>query len=269
MASRLIEFNHAGTFPTLKSYVDSFSGGWIDQIEILNNQSNQAKTIAASLANQPWAMGQMIALFDEQINLLQPIKQTIEALKQTNIYKWESGVQSNTIQTTEYPKILSCIHSSGKMFERLPSTYYQKDEESLRDHILVTLGAAIQGSPTGETFNKRGKTDILVRDTAGGNEFVGECKFWRGREVYLGTISQLLGYLSWRDTKTAVIIFVPNLDFGAVISKIKQYTAEHPNFIRLVSESDNSWLNYEFRMNDDPSRVVTVAVMAYHMPGSV
>jgi hypothetical protein len=30
MATRLIEFNHAGIFPTLKSYVDSFNGGWID-----------------------------------------------------------------------------------------------------------------------------------------------------------------------------------------------------------------------------------------------
>lgn len=266
MATHLIAFNHAEVFPTLKSYVDSFNGGWVDQIEILKNNSDQAKNIAAGLTAQPWALRGMITLFDEQIALLLPIKQTIEALKYTDIYKWESGVQLNTIHTTEYPKILACIHSIGKMFERLPNAYNGKDEESLRDHILVTLGAAIIGSSTGETFNKRGKTDILVRDTVGGNEFVGECKFWRGKEVYLDTISQLLGYLSWRDTKTAVILFVPNLGFGEVISKIKQYTAEHPNFIRMASESDESWQNYEFRMNEDSSRVVTVAVMAYHMP---
>ena len=151
------------------------------------------------------------------------------------------------------------------MFERLPSTYAGKDEESLRDHILVTLGAAILGSVTGETFNKRGKTDILVRG-ADSNEFIGECKFWHGKEVYLSTISQLLSYLSWRDTKAAIILFVPNMDFGSVIRKIKEHTSEHPNFFRLVSESDETWQNYEFKMNEDSGRTVSIAIMAYHMP---
>ncbi len=265
MASRLIEFNHAGIFPTLKSFADSFNGGWLDQTEILISASSLAKSKAAELSHPPWAVRQMILLFDEQIALLAPIKQTIEALKQTDLYKWEGGFQNNTIHTTEYSKVLECVHSIGKMFERLPSTYAGKDEESLRDHILVTLGAAILGSATGETFNKRGKTDILVRG-AGGNEFIGECKFWRGKEVYLSTISQLLSYLSWRDTKAAIILFVPNMDFGSVIGKIKEHTSEHPNFFRLVSESDETWQNYEFKMNEDSGRIVSIAIMAYHMP---
>lgn len=265
MADRLISFNSAAYFPTLRSFADSFSGGWVDQVEILVSAARDARKILSELDRQPWAVERMIDLYEEQIRLLEPIKQTIAALKQTELYKWESGVQANAIHVTEYQKILNCINSIGKMFERLPETYSGKDEESLRDHILVTLNAAILGSATGETFNKRGKTDILVRGNDK-NEFIGECKFWRGKEIYLETLSQLLSYLSWRDTNTAVILFVNNVDFTTVINKIKEYTPQHPNYIGFVSEADETWLNYQFRINGDSSRAVNVAVMAYHMP---
>lgn len=265
MSSHLIEFNYAEYFPTLKSFVDSFQGGWVDQIDILRSVSQLAKDKSQQLQNCPWAVTQMIHLFDRQIEIVVAIKQCLEGLKQTDLYKWESGHAQSTFQTLEYSKILDCIHSVGKMFERLPSTYADKDEESLRDHILVSLESVVYGSATGESFNKRGKTDILVRGN-GANEFIGECKFWRGKEVFLDTISQLLGYLSWRDTKTGIILFVPNKDFGSVISKIREYVTEHSNYIRSVSDVDEAWHNYEFRMNDDSSRIVQVAIMLYHIP---
>lgn len=265
MSSRLIEFNYSEYFPTLKSFVDSFNGGWVYKVDLLKEVSQTAKDKSKQLKDCPWAVGQMIGLFDRQIELLVAIEQCLASLKQTDLYKWEGGHGQVTYQTLEYNKILECVHSVGKMFERLPSTYANKDEESLRDHILVSLEVVVSGSATGETFNKRGKTDILVRGN-GSNEFVGECKFWRGKEVFLETISQLLGYLSWRDTKVAVILFVPNKDFTAVIGKIRDDVVEHPNYLRSISEIDETWHNYEFRMNDDGSRVVQVAIMLYHLP---
>lgn len=153
------------------------------------------------------------------------------------------------------------------MFERLPSTYAKKEEEHLRDHILLTLGAAVIGSATGETFNKRGKTDILVRNlVSGSNEFVGECKFWRGEVVYHRAIDQLLSYLSWRDNKAAVILFVPNKGFSNVLQSIRDSTPRHRQFLRLESEADDSWFNYIFNMSGEPNREIQLAVMAYHMP---
>ncbi len=265
MSSGLVAFNYSDLFPTLKSFLDSFTGGWIYQIDILRNTSQNAKDKASELENCPWAVKEMISLFDHQIELLVSVRQTIEGLKETDIYKWESGKSQLTFPVPEYERILECIHSIGKMFERLPSTYSNKDEESLRDHILVSLEAVVLGSATGETFNKRGKTDILVRG-ASSNEFVGECKFWHGKEVFLETISQLLNYLSWRDTKAAVILFVPNADFTSVIGKMQSYAPEHPNYLRLASNKDETWYNYEFRMNDDPHRIVNVAIMLYHTP---
>jgi hypothetical protein len=265
MASRLTEFNYADSFPTLKSFADSFSGGWIDQIDILQEASQLAKDKITELEHPPWASRQMIVLFDDQIELLKAIKAVIQELKISEIYRWEGNSTHTQIHTTEYEKILNCIHLIGRMFERLPSTYAGKEEEHLRDHILITLGAAIIGSATGETFNKRGKTDILVRGH-GANEFVGECKFWGGNEVYQATISQLLSYLSWRDNKAAIILFVPNKEFSSVLLKIKENTPSHPSFLRAISEQDETWLSYEFRLNEDVDRIVHIAVMAYHIP---
>ncbi len=265
MSSRLIEFNYAECFPTLKSFVDSFRGGWVYQVDLLKDVSQVAKDKSKQLNNCPWAVGQMIDLFDRQIELLVAIGQCLDSLKQTDLYKWEGGHSQVTYQMPEYNRVLECIHSVGKMFERLPSTYANKDEESLRDHILVSLEAVVFGSATGETFNKRGKTDILVRGNSS-NEFIGECKFWKGKEVFLETISQLLGYLSWRDTKAAVILFVPNKDFTSVIEKIRDDVVEHANYLCSISEIDETWHNYEFRMNEDNRRVVQVAIMLYHLP---
>jgi len=267
MSSKLQEFNDPSLNPTLKKFVDSFYGGWLYQIDILKGESQKAKNVCEELPHVPWAVSKMITLYDQQIELLLAVKHSIDSLKETDLYKWEGGQIQQTFPIPEYQKILECIHSIGMMFERLPNTYAGKDEESLRDHILVSLQGLVAGSVTGETFNKRGKTDILVRN-ANTNEFIGECKFWRGKAVYLDTISQLLSYLSWRDTKAAIIIFVPNRDFSAVIEKVAEYTREHPSYLRDGPRVDDTWQHFEFRMNDDQSRIVNVAVMLYHIPSN-
>ena len=130
----------------------------------------------------------------------------------------ESGFSPEpSLNMNAYNQILQLIHDVGKQFERLPSLYSGKEEEHLRDHFLMMLEPNFEGSATGETFNKTGKTDILLRHE-GSNVFIAECKFWKGKKVFLDTISQLLGYLTWRDSKASVIMFVPNKDEGVKIT---------------------------------------------------
>ena len=265
MSLRLLEFNYPARYPTLKKFVDSFDNGSISEIDGLKSASQKAKDICSSLQRSPWSVRQMIRLFDRQIELLEDVRSTIEGLKISDIYKWESGNAQPTYPIPSYSTILECIHSVGKMFERLPSTYSGKDEESLRDHILVTLQGLVSGSATGEAFNKRGKTDILVRNGSV-NEFVGECKCWRGESAYIDAIDQLLSYLSWRDTKTAIILFVPNKDFGAVISQVDGITSKHKNYVQKTCVKDETWRCFEFRMIEDESQIVELAVMLYHTP---
>lgn len=147
----------------------------------------------------------------------------------------------------------------------MPSTYAGKDEEHLRDHILLILEPNFEGSATGETFNKKGETDILLRHESS-NVFVAELKYWHGKKAYLDTITQLLSYLTWRDSKADVVIFVSNKDFSSVLTTIRESTHEHPNYLGFVKEVDEGWFQYRFHINGDTNREVRLAVQAFHVP---
>ena len=171
-----------------------------------------------------------------------------------------------TLDLKEYHEILKLINDVGKNFERLPSTYKDKGEEDLRDHILMTLDPNFElGSATGETFNKTGKSDILLKYDSS-IIFIAECKFWSGQKNYLGTISQLLNYMTWRETKASIIVFVDQQDFSSVLNKVEQHTKEHPNYLGYVNNSDENWFNYRFHLNGDPNREIKLAVQLFHLP---
>src|SRR5437773_386517 len=121
----------------------------------------------------------------------------------------------------EYENILSIIKNMVRVMEQSPHAFENMAEEDLRTHFLVQLNSQYEGGATGETFNFQGKTDILIR-AEGRNVFIAECKFWGGEKQFLDTIDQLLSYLSWRDTKTAVIIFNRNANFSNVLKKITE-----------------------------------------------
>lgn len=170
-----------------------------------------------------------------------------------------------TLDGSIYKQILSIIYDVGKQFERLPSTYTGKAEEHLRDHMLLILEPNFEGSATGETFNKSGKTDILLRHE-GNNVFIAELKYWHGKKAYLDTISQLLGYLTWRDSKAAIVVFVKNKELSPVLNVVKMETSEHGNYLGFVSEQEEGWYHYRFHINDDKNREVKLSVMLFHLP---
>lgn len=169
-----------------------------------------------------------------------------------------------TLAQTTYQDILSIIHDTGVAMERHPSTYATKQEEDLRDFLLMTLCTHYPNT-TGETFNKKGKTDILVRYEAA-NAFVGECKFWNGLKAFYETIDQILGYLTWRDSKAAIVCFVNNKELGPVLEQISDGTPKHPCFVRFESKRSEGWAQYEFRLQSDPTRNVHLAVLCFHFP---
>jgi hypothetical protein len=100
----------------------------------------------------------------------------------------------------------------------------------------------------------------------GSNVFIAECKFWKGAKSYLKTIDQLLGYLTWRDSKAAIIIFVQSVDFSNIISQIETLSQQHPNYLGFVSRSDETRFNFRFHIIDDPNRELRLAVLLFHTP---
>jgi hypothetical protein len=169
------------------------------------------------------------------------------------------------LSNAEYESILSILKNMVLVMEKNPRAFEGIGEEDLRTHFLVQLNGQYEGSATGETFNNKGKTDILITEK-GKNVFIGECKFWRGESVFLETIDQLLSYSGWRDTKTAILIFNRNNDFTKVLNTIENVTQKHSCYKRFIKKLDETTFQYIFHQPEDNNREMIVTVMAFDVP---
>ncbi len=166
----------------------------------------------------------------------------------------------------DYVEILKLINDIGKNFETKYLSFKDMDEPQLRDHILLSVDPNFElGSASGETFNKNGKTDICLKYD-GSNVFIAECKFWKGEKEYLKAINQLLGYLTWRDSKAAIIMFVSNKEITPISENIESFTAAHPNHIGLIDKVGDGWTNYTFHIEGDKNKKLKLAVLLFHIP---
>jgi hypothetical protein len=170
-----------------------------------------------------------------------------------------------TMDRAIYDEILDIMHSMTLVMERSPNSFAKMGEEDIRQQFLVQLNGRFEGAATGETFNYEGKTDILVR-VDGKNIFIAECKFWGGSKAYLETIDQLLGYLSWRDTKTAVVIFNRNRDFSNVLKSILESTENHSNKKKGPEKLSETRFRYTFSNPVDANRELLLTVIVFDIP---
>jgi hypothetical protein len=166
-----------------------------------------------------------------------------------------------------YDDILRVIYESGKSMEKKPSLYKGKDEEGLRDQFLFILETRYEGTTaTGETFNRSGKTDIILKYSKdGSNLFVAECKFWQGGSEFLKAISQLFDrYLTWRDSKAVLIVFVKNKEFSKVLQVIRAEIRTHPYYNKDNGIRGETSLSYIFHLSQDKDKMVFFEVLAFH-----
>lgn len=165
----------------------------------------------------------------------------------------------------EYEQILSIISNMVHVMELSPAAFADMGEEDLRTHFLVQLNGQYEGQATGETFNNYGKTDILIR-VDGKNIFIAECKFWKGPKSLGSAIDQLLGYSSWRDTKTAIILFNRNKDLSSVLEKIPKVVEAHNNYKRTISMSGETNFRFILHQKDDPNREIILSILVFDVP---
>ena len=167
------------------------------------------------------------------------------------------------ISDEDYSAILDSIRSWARTVERLPETFAPMGEEALRDNVLVTLNNQF-GASSAEMFSRKGKTDILIQHGVGAI-FISECKFWKGPKAFLEAVDQLLGYLVWRDTKAAIILFVRQTNVTEVAMKAENAAADHPRFKRAepkIAEAPIVVLHHE----GDLTREIRVALMIVPIP---
>ena len=164
-------------------------------------------------------------------------------------------------------ELRSVLFRSGKSMEKKPALYQNRDEEGLRDQFLFVLETRYEGiTATGETFNKKGKTDIILKYAADNtNLFVAECKFWKGQSEFHQAINQLFDrYLTWRDSKVALIFFVKNNDFTKVLESVKEETSNHEYYKKPNGVNGESSFSYIFRLPNDENKDVYLEIILFH-----
>ena len=163
----------------------------------------------------------------------------------------------------QYEQALEVLRNARNALERTPSMTAHLDEEKIRDLLLVFLNAQFEGDAAGEVFNAAGKTDILIR-VGDRNVFIAECKIWKGPKTIRDALEQLLSYLTWRDTKAALLVFIRSGQPTAIISKAIAEIEEHPNYKRTPGTGeDGERYDFVLHANGDSNREIQLAFLPF------
>lgn len=169
----------------------------------------------------------------------------------------------------DYENILRIVYDTGLSLERSPALHTTQTEEGIRDYLLMVLSTHYRNA-SAETFRQSGKTDILVPykdDKHEGVLFVAEVKVWSGQVSLTKAITQLLSYLTWRDSRAALILLVRNQGADAVVNQVAGIVQTHPQWSSDCPGSE-PYSRYSFKLSlpTDPSRKVLLCVMVFHLP---
>jgi len=169
------------------------------------------------------------------------------------------------LENEKVEAIVDLILNQGYAFETTPKVYSKLSEENLRDIILSMLNSIYEGGATGETFVKKGKTDIhLVLGK--GSILSAECKIWDGEQLYLKTIEQLFNYLVWRQNYGIVITFSRQKNFTEIIKKAKETSCSHNTILKSeAQERATSHFLTIHRFPDDASKTVTIHHLLFNL----
>lgn len=166
-----------------------------------------------------------------------------------------------------YKDILKHIYCLCKEYERHENIYKGKHEEDLRDLIVPSLNSVFFGTnSSAETFNRKGKTDIITKAPDNSNVFIAECKVWHGEKMLSEAIDQLLSYVTWRDTRTALILFVENSGIKDVIEKAKSTITKHVCCVGYKGQTEESSFAYIFHAKGDSQSNIALELMIFHYP---
>lgn len=167
------------------------------------------------------------------------------------------------ISDEDYAAILETITDWRASVERLPGTFGPMGEEVLRDNLLVVLNNQF-GTGGGELFSRKGKTDIFIQQHKGA-VFIAECKVWSGSKAFAEALDQLLGYLVWRDTKSALVLFVRRKNVSEIKAKAEDTIRGHARFKRQQGAIRGVPI-YVLHHEGDPNREIEVALVVIPLP---
>jgi hypothetical protein len=173
----------------------------------------------------------------------------------------------SVVDSGSYNSILDSISAICNELETKPETTAKLSETDIRDIICASLSERYEATVTGESFNREGKTDILLKWKSQ-NVFIAECKIWSGvilKSLLDETITQLLKYVGWRDEHTAIIFFYRGTDLTKTISEIPALVAQHPNFVGEAEfqRASNTEFTYLMKNLEDENKKFTLTIQFF------
>jgi hypothetical protein len=232
--------------------------------EAVRSAIHHKRQLAQSVTGAVATLGIPIKRRDQPLTFTVPTKRRASPVRRPRIPA-EPYRPEPVLEEAEYQHILKVMHSMALVIERNPAAFASLDEEAIRTHFLLQLNGHYEGGATGETFNASGKTDILIR-VENRNIFIAECKFWRGPKTFNEAVDQLLGYLSWRDTKCALLIFNRTRDSGAIRQKMHEAMEGRAEHRRTISYDPDGDARYIFTKESDPGREIIITTQLYDIP---
>jgi hypothetical protein len=160
--------------------------------------------------------------------------------------------------------ILGYINNQCQSFEKAPGSYKSLREEELRDIILAALNGIFEGNATGETFIKKGKSDIHLRIEKG-EILIFECKIWGGEKLYLETIDQLIGYVTWRQNYGVVIMFCKNKDYSKILDQVPGIVKKHSQFKSGFKGISKTHFTSEHTLPEDQEKKIKIHHLIYNL----
>ena len=74
----------------------------------------------------------------------------------------------------------------------------------------------------------------------------------------------LVNYLTWRDSKVALMVFVKGSNFTSVLDKIRESVIQHEYYVKERMKRDETSANYIFRLPKDAEKEVFLEIMAFN-----
>ena len=134
-----------------------------------------------------------------------------------------------------------------------------------RSSFITDLTPPVERRTTDETVTTADKTEILIGHEDR-NAFVAERGMWSGVKAFAVKADQMLGYLTWCDSKAALVLFVPDKDISKPAIGAQAAIAAPATHVKRVDELDGAWTDHILHFPDDPGRGVRVGLMLFHIP---
>lgn len=191
-----------------------------------------------------------------------PLKKVIQSKPKMPTIRTQENAY--TISEEDYIKIKQIVSLAGTSMEKTARTYSKFEEEELRDVIISHLNTHYQGTATGETFNRIGKTDIHI-PLENKSAFIAECKIWHGEKQLQSALNQLFSYTTWRDVRTSLIIFnKQNRNFKSILGTIQAFLDNCQICRNKQSLNTNEW-QCKFIKSADSTEIVDVHIIIFDL----